>query len=44
MCLGDFNEITIDSEKLSKSVQPRSQMRAFQNVLNECRLMDMGYV
>jgi exonuclease III len=43
LCLGDFNEITTASEKSSRSARPCSQMRAFQQALADCRLMDMDY-
>lgn len=43
MCLGDFNEILVPSEKWGGSARNRSQMNAFQQVLEECELSDLGF-
>jgi exonuclease III len=43
LCLGDFNEILAPWEKQGGSEKIRSQMRAFQEVLEECQMHDMGF-
>lgn len=40
----DFNEITRQSEKCGGKVGPHSQMQLFQDILDECGFMDMGFV
>ncbi|XP_059455195.1 uncharacterized protein LOC132185439 [Corylus avellana] len=43
LCVGDFNEITHQSEKLGASRRRESQMEAFRAVLEECYLGDLGF-
>jgi hypothetical protein len=43
MCVGDFNEILVSSEKTSSSICPYHQMRAFQLALEDCNLSDLGF-
>jgi exonuclease III len=42
MLIGDFNEIVELSEKQGGGNRPRSQMEAFQRVITECGLSDLG--
>jgi hypothetical protein len=44
ICIGDFNEIVSLSEKWGDSGRSSSQMKAFQSILNECELFDLGFV
>jgi hypothetical protein len=39
----DFNEIVDSSEKQGGGNWPRSQMEAFQRVILDCGLSDLGY-
>jgi hypothetical protein len=41
--IGDFNEIVESSEKQGVGNRPRSQMEAFQRVISDCGLSDLGY-
>lgn len=41
--MGDLNEILSASEKSGSHTQARSQMVDFQQALEECRLVDLGY-
>jgi exonuclease III len=43
VCLGDFNEVVSMEEKRGGSERHRTQMRAFQQALEECSLSDLGY-
>ncbi|XP_059428667.1 uncharacterized protein LOC132162445 [Corylus avellana] len=43
MCIGDFNEIICLDEKFGGSGRQRSLMEAFQRVLEDCELLDLGY-
>nr|XP_023877746.1 uncharacterized protein LOC111990191 [Quercus suber] len=43
ICLGDFNEITRQSEKLGGSVRSHSQMKLFRDAIDECGFMDLGF-
>jgi hypothetical protein len=43
LCLGNFNEIVSSTEKSSHTVRPQGQMAAFQKVLDDCRLLDLGF-
>lgn len=36
LCIGDFNEIVCQSEKMGASVRPYRQMEAFQDVVGYC--------
>ena len=40
----DFNEITRLNEKKGGRLKPYNQMKNFQDVLDECGLMDLGFV
>lgn len=44
LCAGDFNEITKSHEKSRGRLRPYMQMKNFRDVLDECRLMDLGFV
>ena len=44
LCAGDFNEILWSHEKTGLSHRREVQMLAFRNVLDECGLMDLGFV
>jgi hypothetical protein len=44
LCLGDFNEIVSLGENPSSSIRPRGQMEAFQSTLNDCNLLDFGFL
>ena len=43
MCVGDFNEIAEETKILGGKRQPRRQMEIFNQVLEECRLSDLGF-
>jgi hypothetical protein len=43
LCLGDFNEIVSMSEQRGAVSKTRGQMEAFQRVLEECSLSDLGF-
>ncbi|XP_073049676.1 uncharacterized protein [Primulina eburnea] len=38
---GDFNEIYFDSEKIGRNIRPANQIRAYRDILDECRLHDL---
>ena len=44
LCEGDFNEITKTHEKKDGRLRPYIQMKNFRDALDECGLMDLGYV
>ena len=44
MCAGDFNELLWSHEKLSLDPRQDCKMKVFRDVLDECGLMDLGYV
>ena len=44
LVIGNFNEITRDSQKEGGSSQPRWQMKIFTDTLNWCGLHDLGFV
>ncbi|KAK3229639.1 hypothetical protein Dsin_001520 [Dipteronia sinensis] len=44
LCVGDFNEITFDTEKQGRQQQARRYMEDFRLVLDECELEDLGNV
>ena len=44
LCIGDFNKIVDLLEKKGKALRSRSQMMAFQGVLEDCGLHDLGYM
>uniref|UniRef100_A0A5B7BGF4 Endonuclease/exonuclease/phosphatase domain-containing protein n=1 Tax=Davidia involucrata TaxID=16924 RepID=A0A5B7BGF4_DAVIN len=43
LCLGDFNEILCDSEKLGMRSRDECQMRDFRKVLDDCGFRDLGF-
>ena len=43
LCAGDFNEITRQEEKVGGAIRAHSQMQAFQEVIDECGFMDLGF-
>ena len=43
LCIGDFNEIVNGTEKWGGSMRQRWQMQAFQQTLEECNLIDLGF-
>ena len=43
LCMGDFNEITRQSEKLGGSIRSQAQMQLFRDVIDECGFMDLGF-
>ena len=44
MCIGDFNEILSDSEKLGGALRPQTQMSEFRKVLEDCELTEISSV
>ena len=44
LCAGDFNELTRQDEKLGGAIWNNGQMQSFQNVLDECGFIDLGFV
>ena len=44
LCVGDFNEITKQDEKLGGAFRPLDQIQLFLNVIDECNFMDLSYV
>jgi hypothetical protein len=44
LCIGDFNEITDQSEKVGVNLRKDSQMGQFQEALDDCHLSDLGYI
>ncbi|KAL8506330.1 hypothetical protein ACS0TY_017266 [Phlomoides rotata] len=44
LCVGDFNEILDDSEKLGGSLRNDNRMRDFPYSLETCGLVDLGFV
>lgn len=43
ICMGDFNEIVEEAEKIGVVRKPRWQMKNFRGTLEFCQLHDMGY-
>lgn len=43
LCIGDFNEIVNWTKKWGGSVRKRPQMQEFQQTLEECNLVDLGF-
>lgn len=43
LCLGDFNEISDQTERVGGRIRNEAQMRAFQATLSDCLLNDLGY-
>ena len=44
LCMGDFNEIVSDSEKLGGNLRSPKQMERFWDAINRCRFRDLGCV
>ena len=44
LCADEFNEIIKTYEKKGGSLRPYMQMKNFRDALDECGLMDLGYV
>jgi len=45
LCVGDFNEITRQSEKQGgQSSRPHNQIQSFRDALDECGFMDLEFV
>ena len=44
LCVGDFNEITRQEEKVGGAIRAHNQMQALRDVLDECGFMDLGFV
>ncbi|GLT66721.1 hypothetical protein SLA2020_390740 [Shorea laevis] len=42
LCIGDFNEIVEQTEKVGGALRPIRQMEAFRAVLDDCSLSDLG--
>lgn len=43
VCIGDFNEIVVQAKKCGGRGRPSSQMMAFQQTLEFCKLLDLGF-
>ena len=43
VCMGDFNEILLSSEKWGGLERPQQQIDGFRKVVNVCGFMDLGY-
>jgi hypothetical protein len=43
LCVGDFNEILTQSERMGAAIRSRSQMEAFQRALSNCFLCGLGF-
>ncbi|EOY19054.1 Uncharacterized protein TCM_043714 [Theobroma cacao] len=43
LCVGDFNEIFYESEKIGGTDRNESSMRAFRETCTDCVLRDLGY-
>ncbi|XP_065624064.1 uncharacterized protein LOC136065183 [Quercus suber] len=43
ICIGDFNELVSQEEKLGGAQHPNYQMQLFQDVIDECGFMDLGF-
>ena len=44
LCIGDFNEIVSDAEKLGGNSRAPKQMERLRDAINRCRFRDLGYV
>jgi len=44
ICGGDFNEIVRQEEKWGGALRDHNQMQLFQDMIDECSFMDLGYV
>ena len=43
-CMGDFNELLHMEEKRGGRLRPHAQMQAFQDILDFCGFMDLGFI
>ena len=43
LCVGDFNEITCQNEKVGGNRRCEAQMEAFRTTLEDCHLSDLGF-
>jgi hypothetical protein len=43
LCIGDFNEVPHREEHMGVNEQSNSQIHAFQDTVDVCELMDLGY-
>lgn len=43
VCVGDFNEIVSQEEKVEGAQRPHNPMQLFRDVINECGFMDLGF-
>ena len=44
LCIGDFNEITSQFEKVGGCLRPTRQMDHFCTAIHHCNFIDLGYV
>jgi hypothetical protein len=44
LSMGDYNEITEDSEKVGGNLKPRGQIEAFWGALEDCCLTDLRFL
>lgn len=44
LCAGDFNEIAKSHEKYGGHLRLTKQMQDFQDIVDECSFMDLGFV
>ena len=44
LCLGDFNEITRQSEKLGGNARSQTQMQLFRDAIDKCGFMDLSFI
>ncbi|KAF9598420.1 hypothetical protein IFM89_027853 [Coptis chinensis] len=44
LCIGDFNDVSSNSEKRGGPLLFPSQMQYFNNMIQDCCLMDMGFI
>jgi hypothetical protein len=42
LCMGDFNETQYANEHFSRAARPEWQMRNFREVVDDCKLQDLG--
>ena len=43
LCTGDFNEISRQDEKLGGAMRSHNQMQQFQDVIDKCGFIDLGF-
>ncbi|XP_059458269.1 uncharacterized protein LOC132187853 [Corylus avellana] len=44
LCIGDYNEITDQSEKVGANLRKNTMMGQFREALEDCNLSDLGYI